>query len=660
MKRFYLSFSLCVLLLVSLATLAQTTPAPVSVEVFNVDSRFFPEMRVTLRVADNQNGRLFEPTVANLSATYNGQPMEVLRVESSPRDSALHFSILLDLTTSQQGTQFLQEQKTTVDTLISKLRPRDSVAITTFSGRTAQILVPLTEDHNAALNAVDALKIPNESNNVFLDGMARAVEALEASTDPNARRAVIVLTDTNNALGSASESDIIAKARALQAPIYIIGFNDADRALLERFSAPTKGYTYILREQIQGRSLTTLTQNLATLLTGENVVVLRASSPANNAQGPLVIAAQVGAARGESEPRLVAATSRAIKITFPNLPTTPVSNTVRLEPVIVYADNDAPTKIVKAAYYVETGIAANQSGVLAPPDTANPVYVWDIKELSGGNYVLRLEVEDEVGNRAQQTFTVTVASPLTVTITNPVNTADGSIPLIPSGTVTIVAEVISDFGIDKVRLLVNGKESGKLTKNTSPFEFELDSSKFSAGQYTLRVEATDVQNSTAFDEQLVQISIPSQDVPVVMLALIVILVALFVFILIAVILRRRNLQNQSIAVADPAAPIPNEPKILAQLAVINGRANQPLYQLEATQYRVGRARDNQIRVDSDRASRFHALIEIDVQTGQFLYRDLSPEKPNRTLINNIPLQGQHRLRSGDRIRVGDTEFEFRQ
>lgn len=638
------------------------TPPPVGVEIFGVDSRFYPDMKVTLRVADNQNGRLVELTPAMLSATYNGQPTEVLGVEPSPRDVAYNFSILFDLTTSQSNTQFLQEQKSTAETLIGKLRPGDGVAIVSFSGRNAQIVAPLSLDHGGALNAVGDLRIPNENNNVFLDGMALAVQALEANLTPSARQAVIVLTDTNNALGTASQSDIIARAQALNAPIYIIGFNEADRALLEGFSAPTGGYTYILREQLQGRSLDTLAQNLATLLTGESVVNLRASAPATNTQGGLVIAAQVGSTRGESDPQLVTATSRQLTVTFPNLPTTPVSNSVRFEPRIVYADSGASPNIVKSAYYVETGIVG-QSNVLAPPDTSNPVYIWDIKELSGGDYSLRIEVEDEVGNIGTESFVIRVASPLSVSITNPPATTDGSLPLLPIGTVTIVAEIQSDFGIDRVRLLVNGAESGTLTKNSNPYEFELVTTGLTAGQYSLRVEAFDVQNSSAFDEQIVQISINQQELPVVILVLIAILVALFVLILIAVILRRRNLQRQAVAVGNESIPVPMpdalQQQAIANLVVVRGAvAGQNFYPLANQPYTVGRSNTNQIRLMGQGASRNHAII--DGQSGQFIYRDLAPNKPNRTHINGIPLMGAHMLRPGDRIVVGDTEFEFRQ
>jgi pSer/pThr/pTyr-binding forkhead associated (FHA) protein len=69
--------------------------------------------------------------------------------------------------------------------------------------------------------------------------------------------------------------------------------------------------------------------------------------------------------------------------------------------------------------------------------------------------------------------------------------------------------------------------------------------------------------------------------------------------------------------------------------------------------RIGQAADNEIVIPQDTVSRRHAEIEV---TGQgVMLRDLAT---NGTFVNEVPVEGAHRLASGDRVRIADIDLEF--
>jgi pSer/pThr/pTyr-binding forkhead associated (FHA) protein len=79
------------------------------------------------------------------------------------------------------------------------------------------------------------------------------------------------------------------------------------------------------------------------------------------------------------------------------------------------------------------------------------------------------------------------------------------------------------------------------------------------------------------------------------------------------------------------------------------------YPLSPERTSIGRSRDNSIRLADERASRRHA--RVDLQQGTFVISDL--DSANGTFVNGQRIQ-RHALRSGDEIRIGDTQLGFSQ
>lgn len=95
----------------------------------------------------------------------------------------------------------------------------------------------------------------------------------------------------------------------------------------------------------------------------------------------------------------------------------------------------------------------------------------------------------------------------------------------------------------------------------------------------------------------------------------------------------------------------NSPDPNLQLIAIGTNAPHILRRLVT---RIGRNLDNDIVVDSDRASRYHAEI---VREGKD-YVILDKESRNGVWLNGSRIAASARLRPGDRIRIGKLEFTF--
>jgi hypothetical protein len=69
---------------------------------------------------------------------------------------------------------------------------------------------------------------------------------------------------------------------------------------------------------------------------------------------------------------------------------------------------------------------------------------------------------------------------------------------------------------------------------------------------------------------------------------------------------------------------------------------------------IGRSADADVRVEDRYASQVHARIFA--RRGVHYVEDM--DSTNGTLLNSEPLRGEAELRSGDLIRIGDTELRF--
>ncbi|MBD3675321.1 MAG: FHA domain-containing protein [Planctomycetaceae bacterium] len=90
----------------------------------------------------------------------------------------------------------------------------------------------------------------------------------------------------------------------------------------------------------------------------------------------------------------------------------------------------------------------------------------------------------------------------------------------------------------------------------------------------------------------------------------------------------------------------------AELKVLGGKQAGKSIALNK-KFLVGRERDCHLRPNSDMVSRHHCVFTLDDYTLRL--RDLG--STNGTLVNDERLEGQRVLESGDRVRIGNLDFE---
>ncbi len=84
-------------------------------------------------------------------------------------------------------------------------------------------------------------------------------------------------------------------------------------------------------------------------------------------------------------------------------------------------------------------------------------------------------------------------------------------------------------------------------------------------------------------------------------------------------------------------------------------ASGEIFQIKTTSVSLGRAADNHVVFNSDRTSRYHALILF--SEGVYIVRDL--DSKNGVRVNGLPIQGQQPLYNGDELAFGDVRFTFK-
>ncbi|GMU61418.1 MAG: hypothetical protein AMXMBFR34_31810 [Myxococcaceae bacterium] len=92
----------------------------------------------------------------------------------------------------------------------------------------------------------------------------------------------------------------------------------------------------------------------------------------------------------------------------------------------------------------------------------------------------------------------------------------------------------------------------------------------------------------------------------------------------------------------------------AALVVIHGEDLGKKYDLSDDALIIGRSSKCDVEVDQDSVSRNHARVHHD--GSRVLVKDLG--STNGTFVNDAQIEGDHRLRNGDLIKIGRTIFKF--
>ncbi|WP_213954122.1 MULTISPECIES: FHA domain-containing protein [unclassified Variovorax] len=92
---------------------------------------------------------------------------------------------------------------------------------------------------------------------------------------------------------------------------------------------------------------------------------------------------------------------------------------------------------------------------------------------------------------------------------------------------------------------------------------------------------------------------------------------------------------------------------MPKLIVMTHPGKTKLVPLAAADTRIGRANSNDVVIDSDRVSRFHATLTV--ESGAVWIRDL--DSSNGTFVNGHRITSRA-LSNGDTILIGDCQMRF--
>ncbi len=97
---------------------------------------------------------------------------------------------------------------------------------------------------------------------------------------------------------------------------------------------------------------------------------------------------------------------------------------------------------------------------------------------------------------------------------------------------------------------------------------------------------------------------------------------------------------------------------MATLQIIGEDAH---FSIELSQIGIGRTYDNEIAIDDESVSAYHAMVTVvpcstsKKKNNEYIIEDL--ESTNKTFVNGRVIS-KHKLKDGDIIRVGETRIKF--
>lgn len=150
-------------------------------------------------------------------------------------------ALAIDRSFSMKGNQ-LTLARTAGKAFLGSLKADDRVMLISISGE-VEVLAPLSLDREPALRALDALD--PWSTTSLNDAIVRCLDLLEHETG---RRAVVVLSDGADRYSSATEADVLRRARQSDVMVYPIAIGRERPGMFAELASVTGGRSFHLRE----------------------------------------------------------------------------------------------------------------------------------------------------------------------------------------------------------------------------------------------------------------------------------------------------------------------------------------------------------------------------------------------------------------------------
>ncbi|HEX9921527.1 MAG TPA: Ig-like domain-containing protein [Anaerolineae bacterium] len=479
-----LAIMLFLLLLFGLATGVTAQTDDLIVTITEIDSQAFPQVVVSVAVSDD-DGPVDDLTGANFQIFEDEVDVSTASFTLEPEVSQ-DMRLVLALDVSISGNDPAQI-KSAAMALLDSLGLEDRVAVMTF-GDEVELVHDFTNNHEELKSVIDGLKVGGSFtalHDVIIEALALADQA------PSGRRAVIVITDSRDNVGSPSVDETVAEIRATQIPLSIIGFgNKVGSDQLRGELRPSGGRYVVLANS--GQVQESLLQMLEQLRRGYQITFL-SNAQADETEHNLSVVVNYQNAEAQADGRFVA-TRNPIVLDFPNLSDgQTVGGRIDLTPEIIAAAS--PTSV---EYRLD-------GQLLATVDAAPFGFSWDSTAVEGGPHTLTVQAVDRVGNSGQTELNLKVVRPVEVAV----STAQTQVELGSEIDIQVEIETIEELAM--VELLLDDRILASHT--APPFGFSVDSSQYPEGAHRITVRAEDRLGRQAQDELTMQFIAPPPPEP---------------------------------------------------------------------------------------------------------------------------------------------------
>jgi VWFA-related protein len=433
--------------------------------ITRVDSQDFPQVTAYATVLDRDGWPIGILTAADFWVIEDETPVSTTSI-TVERDDTQNIGLVLALDTSTSSETFEQIREA-AESFVDILGPHDRVAIVAFNDE-VQVVQSFTND-KGELQAAIALLEPRGSYTALNEAAVEA--ATMASTLPPGRRAVIMLTDSANNVGTLSTADAINKALEAEAPLYILGLEpDVEPQVLDDMTRLTGGLPLILSYPSEMKENLHAVERL--LRQGYRITI-QSGIEADSTLHELSIGVAYAGAEAETYEHFVAVPGE-VTVTLPDIADGQTVGGM----VSLVAEITTPAPIASVEYLLDDQLLTKQ---FAPTTAIGEPYVflWDSTTVEPGDYTLTVKVVDNVGNEGQAQVGLNVVLPLVVTL----STAQQEIEL--GNEVTVEAQVDALAEVSRVEFLLDDRALG--SANTPPYHFSFDNSDYPAGEHVVTV-----------------------------------------------------------------------------------------------------------------------------------------------------------------------------
>lgn len=462
-------------------TLEVVTPgAAARLDLLSVDDALYPAVAAYVDVFGPNGLPLVGLVPADFTVREENRPVEAgqlaVQVDAS---QPVNWVLVLDRSASVADWTQLRNA---ANAFIDSMRPQDQMALYTFAGDVALVQTPTNDSavlRTSLATVQPAVPTPDvPADNALNQALVDAANL--ATTLPEGRRAVVVVTDGLDNTGLLGLDQVVAVLGEQPVPVHILGYglSGAGAATIAGVAQVAGGSATALNTAAEVR---TALDALAGLLQNGYRLDFTAGLQADDSAHPIEVAVTAQGIEASATGTLVAQ-RRPLTVMIPNV----AEGDVIGGAVDLTAQVESPSPLTSVEYLLN-------GDELAQVEDTSFTIVWNSDTVAPGDYTLVVNAVDSVGNQGSASVGFTVVAPLTVQSALAPRNTDGDIVVGDDVTVNSTVEALADqvtveYFVDRTLVA---------TDNRAPFAAVIDTATFGPGLHTVTALARDNEGREA-------------------------------------------------------------------------------------------------------------------------------------------------------------------